>query len=971
MAMFKAFKPSGMEKIARAMGYQGNMQGFQDYLAQDPMKQQQMQTYQQKAMQMAKGGVVKMQQGGIMQAPGSIPQNTFTPRGGGNEEVNPFRRGQFAPIPGSEVGQPLNLSGIDTSLRQPSLQPAVGTVAPGAPNVTSGRYIDPRGLPDAVRIQPRTQPAANTGSVAQGVSNFTPAVNVGGLQAQRPFDLSSYTPEFIPDTSKVKPEDQLRREYEQARANAKAQRDAGFMGRIMLPGEMSYENWKQGNQYELMRNPNFMPPDLDPNRPFTGQPPVDLNTTGTTQIVQPPVPTASTDPQTQLPQQAVPTFTMPEPTTTTTTQYQTEDGTVYASEADVPEGVTTTPIEVTETKQPQIGDIMAQQAFTPGLPTGGAVAPVGTVATPDQMVDPTTGQVTGTMAVPTAMATTAQATAPQEAQAAQIQASTAAPAVASALDATQAAQGTVDPRAEVVAAQQTASSVGNVSAAQGNATLIDNPVQREIQAGELISGSADAQKAAQFTEQIQAAQATPSDQATVQGQLANLTANFDAKNPPAWAAGALRNATAQMAARGLGASSLAGQAIVQATLEAALPIAQADASVTAQFEAQNLTNRQQRAMLAAQQRAEFMGMEFTQDFQARVQNAARISDIANMNFTAEQQVQLENSRIANTMNLQNLSNSQAMVMAEAAALAQLDMANLNNRQQAAVQNAQSFLNMDMANLSNRQQTTMFKAQQRIQSLFTDQAAENAARQFNATSENQTNQFFANLSSQVSQFNAAQSNAQSQFNAGQRNTVERFNAELNNQRDQFNAQNQLVIAQSNAQWRREIATANTAAINRANELNATAALNISKQAYDNLWTYYADTMEWAWTSAENELDRINSMAIAQLSADAQAAATKAANKTAAGSAIGGLIGTLGSAFIEFCWVAREVYGPTDIRWFIFRDWMKHKAPRWLYKLYVKHGKDFAEYIKDKPKIKFVLKQMMNLVVKKPKTRYNYA
>ena len=47
MAMFKAFKPSGMEKIARAMGYQGNMQGFQSFLSQDPMRQQQMQQYQQ------------------------------------------------------------------------------------------------------------------------------------------------------------------------------------------------------------------------------------------------------------------------------------------------------------------------------------------------------------------------------------------------------------------------------------------------------------------------------------------------------------------------------------------------------------------------------------------------------------------------------------------------------------------------------------------------------------------------------------------------------------------------------------------------------------------------------------------------------------------------------------------------------------------------------------------------------------
>ena len=161
--------------------------------------------------------------------------------------------------------------------------------------------------------------------------------------------------------------------------------------------------------------------------------------------------------------------------------------------------------------------------------------------------------------------------------------------------------------------------MGNLQAAQGNATFIDNPVQRNIQAGELISGAAaDAQTAATFTEQVQAAEATPTEQATVQGQLASLTANFDAANPPAWAAGAMRNATQQMAARGLGASSLAGQAIVQATMEAALPIAQADASVFAQFQVQNLSNRQQRAMLAAQQRATFMGQEFDQAFQARL-----------------------------------------------------------------------------------------------------------------------------------------------------------------------------------------------------------------------------------------------------------------------------------------------------------------------------------------------------------------
>ena len=546
--------------------------------------------------------------------------------------------------------------------------------------------------------------------------------------------------------------------------------------------------------------------------------------------------------------------------------------------------VTDTP----ETPVQNIAQTSIERMYQPALPTGAVTQAAVTPIAQEQMIQPNVGQLTGAISVPTAIATTATAAPIQEQQAAQMQAVQSAPAVQAAVDATQAAQTTLDPRAEVMAAQQTASSVGNVTAAQGQAILIYNPVQRQIQDGELVSGVADAATAAAFTEQVQAATATPSTQATVQGQLAQLTANFDAANPPAWAAGAMRNATAQMAARGLGASSLAGQAIVQATLESALPIAQADASIIASFEQQNLTNRQQRAMLAAQQRAQFMGQEFDQAFQARVQNAARIGDIANMNFTAEQQVQLENARIANTVNLNNLSNQQAMVMAEAAALAQMDTQNLNNRQQSAVQNAQNFLQTDLANLSNQQQTNVFKAQQRIQSLFTDQAATNAAAQFNATSENQVNQFFASLANQTSQFNATQSNAQAQFNAGQTNTVERFNAELNNQRDQFNGQNQLAIAQANAVWRREIATADTAAINRANELNAAAVLGVSKEAYDNLWQYYADTMEWAWTSAENNAERLVQMAVAELDAKVRSDLGQLEVDAAESGAIGGFI-----------------------------------------------------------------------------------
>jgi len=544
-------------------------------------------------------------------------------------------------------------------------------------------------------------------------------------------------------------------------------------------------------------------------------------------------------------------------------------------------------------QQPQftgnITDVQTTLAKNPALPLGATVVPTGTQVTADQLVSPYSGQVAGSLALPTALASTQQAFLPNQTQANMMSPVEASGAVAATADQTQAAQ--LEQVAQINAAQNVGTSVSNVEAAQGTGILMNNPVQRQIQDGELISGVANAQTAARFNEEIQAATATPTKQATVQGQLEGLMAQFEGGETPAWAAGSMRAATATMAARGLGASSMAGQAIIQAAMEAALPIAQMDAQVTSQFEQMNLSNRQQRAILAAQQRAQFMGMEFDQGFQARVANAAKISDIANMNFTAEQQVALENSRIANTMELSNLSNSQAMVMAEAAALANMDMSNLNNRQQAAVQNAQNFLQADLTNLNNKQSTELFKAQQRVQSLFTDQAALNAAQQFNATSQNQTDQFFAQLSNNAAQFNASQSNAQAQFNAGQVNVIERFNAEINNQRDQFNATNRLVIDQANAQWRRQIATADTAAVNRANEINAQALLGYSQSAYSNLWQFYADNMEWAWTSAENERGRISSQAIAQLQADTSMSIAEFKADAESSAGIGGFIGDL--------------------------------------------------------------------------------
>jgi hypothetical protein len=510
--------------------------------------------------------------------------------------------------------------------------------------------------------------------------------------------------------------------------------------------------------------------------------------------------------------------------------------------------------------------------------------------TPGTIIAAGTGQVTTPTVATTTLAAPAEtAAAPTVTAPATVTAATSTEKVSEAVKDVTGAKGEVSDKALAEAAQQEKSSVSDLEAAQGTAYLMQNPVQREIQAGELISGSTvDSAKVDTLMSSIQAAEATPSEKATVQGQLEGLMTQFEGGATPAWAAGAMRSAQAMLAQRGLGASSIAGQAVIQAAMESALPIAQADAATRAQFESQNLSNRQQTALFAAQQRATFLQQDFDQSFQTRVLNAAKVSDIANMNFTAEQNIALENSRAVNSMNLANLDARQGMVLAQAAALSNLDIANLSNRQQTAVQNAQAFLQMDMANLDNAQQATMFRAQSNVQALFTDQAAENAARQFNAASKNQTDQFFADLGSRVSMFNSEQKNAMAQFNAGETNATERFNAQLEAARNQFNASNSLVIAQANAQWRQNITLTNTAAQNEANMEKAKAMNALTGKAMDEIWQRERDTLAYAFTALESDEDRALELLLQDKKIDMEKWNTRQAEKTAKGNAIRKLI-----------------------------------------------------------------------------------
>ena len=438
-----------------------------------------------------------------------------------------------------------------------------------------------------------------------------------------------------------------------------------------------------------------------------------------------------------------------------------------------------------------------------------------------------------------------------------------------------------------------------LSAAQlSEAQRVEAVAPRTVQEGEMIEGSTVDMGRVKKETNFAAATGAPSSDATVQGQLTGLMEDFEGSEPPAWAAGAMRAAASLMASRGLSASSMAGQAAVQAAMESAMPIAVQDAQTSATFELTNLSNRQATAMFAAEKRAEFLGLEFNQNFQTRVANSAKISEIANINFTAEQQVALENARMAQSVDLANLSASNAKVLADAAAMTQMDLTNLNNRQQAQVQNAKSFLDMDMQNLANEQQTTIFKTQAATNALLSDQAAANAAKQFNASSENQTNQFFSNLSSQVSMFNNEQTNAMKQFNAGETNAVLKFNATQKAAREQFNSNNGLIVAQANAAWSQATTTAETAAQNQANRDAAMTENEYTMTAYNNIIQEERDLISYAFSAAEGGADRDARLAIAAIQAETTTAGIQAQIDTARGQGSGALLAIVADKALDW-------------------------------------------------------------------------
>ena len=308
-----------------------------------------------------------------------------------------------------------------------------------------------------------------------------------------------------------------------------------------------------------------------------------------------------------------------------------------------------------------------------------------------------------------------------------------------------------------------------------------------------------------------------SPQSTVEGQLEKLMASFD-DGTPAWAAGALRRVNEVMNARGLGGSSMVGAAMIQAAMESAIPIAQADAATFAAMDMENIRNKQAVALAnaAAAQKFELQNLSNRQAM--AVQNSVSNANLQLTNLSNTQEAVLAQAQLRAGLQNITLGISENVALANASRYAEVNNMNLTNRQQMSILESTQNLEVEMANLSNAQQTALsnlqVKASMMGQVLSNEQqmAVIESTQAFETEMQNATNKqqaFIQDAVATAAMEGRVLDNRQqtSLFNVS--NQLAEREIELNNEQQtrMFNMTNKLNIEVENLSARQQTALAN--------------------------------------------------------------------------------------------------------------------------------------------------------------------
>ena len=277
------------------------------------------------------------------------------------------------------------------------------------------------------------------------------------------------------------------------------------------------------------------------------------------------------------------------------------------------------------------------------------------------------------------------------------------------------------------------------------------------------------------------------EKATVKYQMANLMSDIEEGKPlPAWASPAVRKVQAIMQSRGMGASSMASAAMVQAVMESGMPIAAADAKAYGTIQIQNLTNQQAAAL----------------------QKASTIAGMDTANLDARMTGAVNNAKNFLQMDLTNLSAEQAAKTLDYQSLLQGVFTD------SAAENTKIQLNA--------------KTETQVQEFYDE-----LGTQVDAANQNRT--------AAMEQFNVSEENAMTQFQETTIDSREKFNANMGYAVDQSNVQWRRQINTANTTVQNETNRINTQMAYNASQ----QAMNFLWQKYRDNATFNFQKIENAF------------------------------------------------------------------------------------------------------------------------------
>jgi len=206
--------------------------------------------------------------------------------------------------------------------------------------------------------------------------------------------------------------------------------------------------------------------------------------------------------------------------------------------------------------------------------------------------------------------------------------------------------------------------------------------------------------------QVTAAVAALPTEALVSTQMEGLLAGMEEGKTPAWARPALAAIEANLAKRGMSASSIGRDAMFNAIIQSALPIAQSNATALQDRARQNLSNEQQANLAAAQNTMTVRMQNLANRQTAASQTASMAQEIKVQQGSFSQQAVMTEAQQDQQTKITNAQLAQDRAKQESAQKQQAAIATLDSNTQKDLANLRALNEAGAANLTAAQQTKL-------------------------------------------------------------------------------------------------------------------------------------------------------------------------------------------------------------------------------------------------------------------------